>query len=229
MTGETVRAIREVIGEQVRRLREEAGLRQDDLSRAARLYGLTWDRARIGDLERGEKALDAEELALVPVFLGVALGRPVTLKDLVPVDVLIQLSPTTTGTGEAVLAVYAAELVGGFVTAEGGELVPGVAATVVAMNDNGRAVVGIAPDDAEVKAARKLGVPPIRVAETALRLWGCSLSERRDRMVAERADAGSDPDRLRAIRGRVTRVLVNEMEQAIRLGSAEERSSEDQD
>lgn len=229
MTGETARVIREVIGEQVRRLREEAGLRQDDLSRAARLYGLTWDRARIGDLERGEKALDAEELALIPVFLGVALGRLVTLKDLVPVDELLQLSPTITGTGEALLEVYAAKPVGGFVTAEGGWLEPGSAATVVAGTVNGRAVVGLAPDDAEVKAARKLGVPPIEVAEAALRLWSCSLSERRDRMVAERADAGSDPDRLRAIRGRVTRVLVDELEQAIRLSGMEERRGEAQD
>jgi hypothetical protein len=75
----------------------------------------------------------------------------------------------------------------------------------------GRLLASEAEARTATKAARKLDVSPLLVAETAIRLWRRSLNEERDRIVAERAVAGDDPDRLRALRGWVTRQLVDQI------------------
>lgn len=79
-----------------------------------------------------------------------------------------------------------------------------------------------AAGDAERKAASSIGVPPLALALAARRRWGRSLTAERDRKVANATnpalrmdpDAARDPEwprRLQAIRGHITRALLDEL------------------
>lgn len=69
------------VGAGVRRAREWAGRTQDDIARCARAYGLAWDRAKVAALERGDKAISAEEFVLMLAVLN-ALRIPVDMSQL---------------------------------------------------------------------------------------------------------------------------------------------------
>lgn len=90
-----------------------------------------------------------------------------------------------------------------------------------------------AKQDAELKAARRLGVTPDTIVKTARKLWGRTLTEERDRLVGENVamheyageywaghgQASSDPRprrTLQAVRGHISRALVVELATAIR-------------
>lgn len=70
---------------------------------------------------------------------------------------------------------------------------------------------------AEQKAAAKLRLHALDVSMLSFRLWGCSLTDERDRRVAEalteRSEDNVDPRRLQALRGHVTRSMLTELDQ----------------
>jgi transcriptional regulator with XRE-family HTH domain len=66
--------------------------------------------------------------------------------------------------------------------------------------------------DAEMKAAKKLSVPPLAVALAAHKLWDHSLTAERDRQVSEQTTDKTPPRTLQAIRGHVTRTLLTELQ-----------------
>lgn len=85
------------------------------------------------------------------------------------------------------------------------------------------------PREAEVSAAKKLGVTPARLLAASRRLWGRTLSEERDRLVQAREPMqrlaegywkgqGRDveTESRRALRGHVTRELVEQLAKALR-------------
>jgi transcriptional regulator with XRE-family HTH domain len=90
------------IGERMRRLREERGLRQEDVAQAARQLGYRWTRVAVAQLETGQRRLSAAEFLALPDMLNVAtqaqasLFEPsraaVELADLVPDDGWIALT-----------------------------------------------------------------------------------------------------------------------------------------
>lgn len=95
------------------------------------------------------------------------------------------------------------------------------------------ATVG-ALQDAEVKAARKLGVRPEEVVATAVRLWGRTLSEERDRVLAENVKMDRTARECRtgrgqkslpaarnrqAVRGHITRALVEQLRVELALAT----------
>ena len=164
------------------------------------------------------------------VLLGLALHKTIKMEDLIPRDALIRLSRTMEAPGSAVLAVYASEPVGAIIAPNDGVLVAGQHATAIANEgpDGRLAIGGLVPDRIEASTARKLGVSPELVAETAYRLWSCSMSENRDRLVAERAAPDSDEASKRATSGRITRVLMSEVEQYIKTTRGKEIEVEDQ-
>lgn len=65
--------------------------------------------------------------------------------------------------------------------------------------------------DADRKAATRLAVDPLVVAVAAQLLWGRSLTDERDRRVRDSAPADASPRSIQAIRGRVTRHLLDEI------------------
>lgn len=66
--------------------------------------------------------------------------------------------------------------------------------------------------DAEIKAARRLLVTPDEIAQRAIRLWGHSLTDERERRLNR--TEGMDRRSVQALRGHVTRQLVAELRNA---------------
>ncbi len=190
--------LRDAVGVSVRRVRETAGLRQTDVSQASRAHGLAWSQSRVAALERGDKAVSIEELALLPILLSNASGRDVTLSDLIRPDARIALSATVTVDGRTLVGIL------------GGQ--------PVAVDVRGASRPDWL-DDADRHAAKRIGCAPEMVLTVAKRLWGRRLSEERDRLVAER-DGNPSPDRRRALRGHAARRLADEIAEAIKREEA---------
>ncbi|WP_165938391.1 helix-turn-helix domain-containing protein [Parafrankia sp. BMG5.11] len=213
--------MREVVGEGVRRAREAAGARQDDVARAARRYGLTWSRSKVAALERGAKPVSIEELALLTLVLSDVCARPVTVPELIDPGALVHLAGTLHIGGEGLARVLAGRPLdtGPMTTAETLAVADAYLSGIRHDRERARALLldeaTLDPGgEAEEKAARRLGEPQTCVTALSIALWGRTLTEERDRIVAERDDAPS-PDRLRALRGQVTRRLVTDLAEEI--------------
>jgi transcriptional regulator with XRE-family HTH domain len=74
--------VAQLVGDQVKALREAAGRSQDELADAARRAGLDWTRAAVASLETRRRGLSAEELLLLPVALSFLDGKDHTLREL---------------------------------------------------------------------------------------------------------------------------------------------------
>ncbi|MEX5636983.1 hypothetical protein [Parafrankia sp. FMc2] len=229
-----------MIGEGVRRVRTaRKDVRQDDVAKAARSFGLRWDYSRVAALERGEKAIDAEELALLPRILTVACTRPVKLPDLIDPNVWVEVGALVMP-GSDLVKIYGGQ---SELRAQVSHKSPDgwtrrSAEVMRAWEDRDRLmqlgaiaegtehydlhalVAAVTVGLTEERTARRIGERPLVVAYLSRILWGRPLGEQRDRLVSERADAGEDPARLRALRGRVTRQLVDEMAAEIKRREA---------
>lgn len=213
--------MREVVGEGVRRAREAAGARQDDVARAARRYGLTWSRSKVAALERGAKPVSIEELALLTLVLSDVCSRPVTVPELIDPGALVHLAGTLHIGGEGLARVLAGRPLdtGPMTTSQIQAVASEVLRGIRHGQERARELLLDEPTldpggEAEEKAARRLGETPGIVTELSIARWGRTLTEERDRIVAERDDAPS-PDRLRALRGQVTRRLVADLAEEI--------------
>jgi transcriptional regulator with XRE-family HTH domain len=76
-------SVAKVIGEGARALRLDAGVTLEQMARAARIYGLSWTSGRVGDFESGNVAASVPTLVAAAAALGEAIGRPVSLAELV--------------------------------------------------------------------------------------------------------------------------------------------------
>jgi transcriptional regulator with XRE-family HTH domain len=208
--------LEQAIGERLRQLREACGIRQEEVAVAARKYGLKWTRATIAAIELGQRRLPLGELALIPVVLAeadVTGGRILALADLVPDDDRL----VRVARGLELPAKAARALLGG---QEVALPTPPIAE---------------ACGDAETKAASTLRVSPEAIVQAAHRRWGRSLTAERDRRVeaytapmltldpAEAARPGW-PRRLQAIRGHVTRELLEELRPLLKGTTKKKRS-----
>jgi len=207
------------IGARLRELRQERGLRQDDVALAARHWGVDWTQPTVAAIEAGARPLAVEELLLLPVILFEGIELP----DLLPGDGWVDLD-TPMGTTVLRRAALRRLLEGRYAAAPKTRRV----AEVIHANAPGRgieltadrpqeeeraqAVSAAAGGDAERKAARKLSIPPIEVSEAAYARYGRSLTAERDRRVAEQAPADASPRSLQALRGHVTRALLSELD-----------------
>jgi hypothetical protein len=221
----------------MRALREQHGQRQDDVARAARVLGLAWSRSKVAALERGDKALPAEELLLLPLVLATAeCGEP-SLADLLPDgsgavrlgDQIVMpaavLAQVVRGEEIDISEIDSPSIRESFAWvetwAEGGGLERLVsmvgAATAVAPGRTWREWVAAerAAGDAEQIAARRLGVPILAVVAAALATWGHGLTEERDARAAQRVGPGGSARSVQAARGHITRELYGELMPAI--------------
>lgn len=248
------RPLREVLGDGARRVREGAELRQEDIARQARIHGLAWDRSRIAALERGEKAVSAEDLAVLPLVYSRACRRPVALAELmqVPDDARIRLTSRVEMSGRALARAYSGGDLDSLPIRElhaPSELRPDVAAALArsdAVTDRiiELGLLGADPTASEVegairrgaealgeaerKAGQRLGEDAVVVASLAFAVWGRSLTSERDRLLGSRADT-DDAGRRRALRGRITRQLVDQLRDEItrRTGGSDGQHQEE--
>lgn len=198
-----VMPLRAFLGRRVREIREQHDGRQDDLAAAARQLGLTWSRSVIGALERGDKALSAEELILLPEILNAALGLSasedhITVPDLFTGTTEIALTPSATAPGQSIG--YALR---GSIGADGH---PGYYWSGPMLHG------AVTEGEAEQRAAAKLGRPRDVLTEVYAALWGRSLSAERDLRALAAATSEATPGNRAARRGRITRELISEVE-----------------
>lgn len=193
--------LEQAIGQQMRRLREAAGVRQETIAAAARFWRLpTWTQATVAAIELGQRGLSVGEFVTLPLlFHEAGIGRPsgghLELEDFVPrmVDGFPNVPVVPDGFGMP-LRIVRTLLRGGHPPAS---------------VQPDRAETG--PGEAERKAARKLGCSPNDIVAAARQLWGHTLSEERDQRIGKRAEK-LDRRSLQAVRGRVTRALVRDLE-----------------
>jgi transcriptional regulator with XRE-family HTH domain len=203
-----------VIGRNVRRLREEAGMRQQELATKAREYGFEWTGATIAAIETARRGLSSEELLTLPLILGAELAE------------LLQGSGKTRINDRRALWLETLRGVslGRVRRMQESESRPLFAAnfpeigedTIIAMKSTGLPdeariaewIWDVSTQEAERKAARVLGISPSEVAALAYRAWNSSLTEERERRVAELDTANQE---IRAVRGHVTRKLLAEI------------------
>lgn len=178
-----------MIGREVKRLREAAGLTQDRLAIAAQAFGLDWGQAIISAIEVGRRDLSFGEINLLPHLL-IAAGAtagPLHFLDLLPdTDEQVRLA------GHAQASLKA-------VRNQGARLQARVALTMTARGDLWTGI-----SEADRKAARALHTSPTTISEAARALWGRELAEERDRRIA-------DPGASAQKRGRITRMLLREL------------------
>jgi transcriptional regulator with XRE-family HTH domain len=213
------------LGQRLAEIRKSEKRTTEQVARQAQLLGLTWHRTTVGQTELGRRSLSAVELLLLPLLY----GKP--LRDLLP-DETTWLTDAT--------AVFPEELWGAI---EGNwdrpgamrhgpgrwhlknrpstdDMIEAVAAWANRSAErwpHGALAKHVAPpDEAESKAAKKLGTTPHYVAYAARELWGHGLVAEREARLVERGDLPDSPRALQAARGHITRSLIEELAPAIR-------------
>jgi transcriptional regulator with XRE-family HTH domain len=227
---ETTPNVAKVVGQNVQRRRLGLGMRQDEL--AARLrdgFGLQWTRATVAAVETGRRQVRLDE---VPTVCAAFLCTPA---DLFVGDGPVALADGVKAQLPAVRKLMAGEQ--DMALVDLGWKPPRMSREdanrlrqrfgVLARLADGTVTIGrvlkAKQGEAEQKAARKLGVDAEMVTVAALGLWKRSLTEHRDAIVAETAPADASPRTLQAMRGRVTRELVEELRIRIEEANGGER------
>ncbi len=205
-----IASFREVLGARMRSIREDRGLTADEVAAKARRYGLSWQRSTVNTIEAGNRKLTAEELLMLPFLLDVAIT------DLVKAPVALTERVTMTRRGLTEFLTSSQLTMGGW-KVRGFDL----AKAFETLTETIQSLPGETPVDvlelaeqdmsqeAEQKAARRLGYSALQISVAAHRLWGRGLTAEREARVAER-QSGKGLS-LRAVRGHVTRTLDSEL------------------
>ena len=181
------KGFREQLAERLRNARLAVGHRQEDVADNMRLLGFpTWAKATVAGVELGRRGVTPDELYVL------ALIVEAPLMDLLDFDFV-------TPDGH----IFGGEMRRASLTGEG--MTPDRTWFVDYVKDW--------PDEAERKASGRLGIAVDDLRRLALRTWGCSLSEERDRRLGDTSDV---PRRTtQALRGHITRELIAELAQGV--------------
>ncbi|MFF1732020.1 helix-turn-helix transcriptional regulator [Streptomyces sp. NPDC058247] len=221
------------IGRRLQQVREAKGLTAEEVAKSAQAFGLSWHRPTVGQIERGKRSLNAVELLLLPMVYAQ------TLEELLP-EGTVWLTDDVAASREAVLSALT-DVVRGMppLRKPGGWHLNRDALTSQeflerttddAYRQRARWPIGagedvpgdfwgqapFSPDEAEGKAAKRLGTTPEFVAYAARALWGRGLAAERDERLRARSAAPETPRALQSARGHITRTLIKEMEPTIR-------------
>jgi len=228
------------VGAFVARVRRDNGATLDQIAHAARSHGASWSASSVSNIERGQASLTLPTLLLLALALGDVLGRPLTLSALLgdaelltlggdgqdPVDRpwmdrVLTGAEVARSADERVLPKddfedseeLDNEVFRRMRESHGKGLTPGERNDQFAQHLDqfqmppepaGRnSTTGDSGSLAEERAAKKLGLSTTQLRKLALDLWAHSLEEESSR----RAGSDSTPQ----ARGRVTRVLVDEL------------------
>ncbi|MFF4347854.1 helix-turn-helix domain-containing protein [Streptomyces sp. NPDC001530] len=214
------------LGRRLQDLREAKQLTAEEMARSAQRLGLSWHRPTVGQIEKGKRGITAPELLLLPLLYGVPLA------ELLP-EGAVWLTDQVAARREAILYLLdrgGSEMRWSAFQKPGHwhlkrdedfsvEVMADLAARSLArwpMVADTRRDFWETPDEAEIKAAKRLDTTPEYVAYTARELWGRGLAAERDARLAERAELPESPRALQAARGHITRALLSELEPAIR-------------
>lgn len=228
-------SLRELVAENLRRLRNVTAAEPVDVARAARQFGLEWTASWYAAVERGQKPLSAEQLLALPPVLTSAFAYRVSLSDLLHGDGSMHLGQPIDGTTLSLH--YLRELVTAepfrrsfldFDEQDPQTDVDAAQAAAEKMRIIVRANLGdvdvraLARAEAgagnlEAKLARKLDVPEIVVIAAAASLWGHSMAEEREAQL--NPEEGKPPAKS-AVARRLTTAITRKLEESAEAAKA---------
>lgn len=209
--------LQSVITDNMRRIRRERGLLQEDVAMAARWVGVMWSSMTVTQIESGTRQLSLDEFLLLPLILRCKI------RDLLAVE--NENQPVQLGFGTILDPETVAELV----SAKGPELkddqipmLPGLEEKLDPKIKEAISFSSLEPTllsylkvregargEAERKAAQALKCPAVEITALAIRRWGRSLTEERDARAEELSTEGKE---MRAVRGHITRALLEDIQ-----------------
>lgn len=205
-----------VVTENMRRIRTERGLLQEDVAMAARWVGLMWSSITVTQIESGSRQLSLDEVLLLPLVLRCSLKD---LLDTANDDDPIQLGYNTILEAATVRRLVAEK--GPQLSADEIPMLPRLEepldpkiTSAVRKGSLEETLLSYllvregARGEAERKAAQTMRVSAALITAYALSLWGRSLTEERDGRAVEHLIKGKE---LRAVRGHITRTLLREI------------------
>jgi transcriptional regulator with XRE-family HTH domain len=223
------------IGSRLKAIRESHALRQGQVAEAARRFGLPWSQATVAAIETGRRRLFLHEALFLPTMLGqlTAWTSQPELRDLIPSDegtwIVIEnalvradsfaewaLSRQCKQTPEILrlqhryIPIIDADYRRDWRRVWGSEKAFDPDVMALAISD--------ALGEAETHAAAKFGVTPAMLALAARKRWGRSLTAERDRRLADLGHTGAETRRLQALRGHITRELLEELRPLLAVG-----------
>jgi len=217
---EETRTVTQVIGANMRLLRERRAKVLHDVATAARDLGLTWDASAVSRIETGRRDFTLEEFLALPLLLSLALNETITLADLLRVEEEDELLNnfgrlTTAGPVLALLAEPFFEYRSWRGKTEVGRMV-----REWLNEDKRRAQAKREPAEERSayrdmeEIAHELGVNVGDVFRAYRELWGeytGSLASERERRLVHSAADLSSPTSVRTQRGHITRQLMTEL------------------
>ena len=182
--------LRDALRHRLREVRLEKRWTQEQFAIRAQEQGIPWNRDTVKNVEEGAREVSLGEFFPLLPLLGMSL------EELLPGGTGATLRRQLDGHRDAVVSPATVQLRG---------TIP-VAVTATA-------TVRLA----EQKAAASLGITPTQVQELAERAWNRDLTTERDARVSERTEDKEVSARsLQALRGHVTRELLNELRRHIK-------------
>lgn len=169
---------------------EADGLRHKDVAGSMTVLGFRWSANRVAQVVTGRGALSLLEIAGVCATLGLGLS------DLIGEAGEVELPAGTTLAVDKVRKTLLTGDPNPWVQTRAGQIAD-------ALPQSGL------HDEATVKAAKRLGVPPDRVEVGAAELWGRGFPQERDHRAVPRA--GETKRQLQARRGHAARTLLAEL------------------
>jgi transcriptional regulator with XRE-family HTH domain len=217
-------SVAKVVGEGAREIRLDAGITLEEIARAAQRYGLPWTSGRVGDFESGRTAPSLPTLVAAAAALGEAIGRPVSLAELVTGRGQVQINDKLSLEKSALRDA----LSGDSVRASPIRLIPAaIRKAQEILNKNTQTarwperLRAVKPDvrfgvlrdfsESDARMCKNIGVDHVLGAAAMAALWGRTFSTERDHR------AGQDANAQR--RGQISRQLKAELQQVIKDGN----------
>jgi len=215
----------EVVGQNARRIRTDAGATLDDVAKAARCQGLSgWTVARVSDLERGRVSPTVPTLVGVCLALGDIRHSPLTLTELLAHDGPVAVNCSLAIPGEALGRFLDGEPVqlaereeSGLADLDIDAFTDSIQQLAMAMGQmpevlaaaGGRMMLGVhsRSGEAEQRVAKALGVDLMMVSVASAYLYRLTASEERDRRAGVGATAQQRGRIARDIRIELRRIL----------------------
>jgi transcriptional regulator with XRE-family HTH domain len=203
--------LREALRRQIWEIRRAKGwTTQEEFALWAQSQGLNWSRDSVKNIESGAREISLEEFFTLLPLLGV------TLEELFPSDIELEVASGWTVQGAAGLR----RLLDGHRDATARPATVQLRGAASSASSASGTLTAHLPRLAEQKAAASLKLDVSKVQKLSQQAWGHDLTTERETRVSDRvAQQVVDPRSLQALRGHVTRELLNELRPLIRKKS----------